>query len=129
MIRTLGAIAMLSGLLGGAGVPDGPSRSSPRTSASRLRNAVFQVVPVQTRRVDVVFMGQTALRLRTTDAAGEGETVYAAFDEQGKPSKGIALAPVPRDTRMGQAAVWLRPGMRLHPRDQDPEDDRDAGPG
>jgi len=88
MIRTLGAIAMLSGLL----VVLVFRWTEPIIAENQriaIENAVFQVVPGATRRVDVV-LGADGIAL-ATDAAGEGETVYAAFDEQGK-LKGIALA-------------------------------------
>ena len=88
MIRTLGVIAMLSGLL----VVLVFRWTEPIIAENQriaIENAVFQVVPGATRRVDVV-LGADGIAL-ATDAAGEGETVYAAFDEQGK-LKGIALA-------------------------------------
>ena len=88
MIRTLGAIAMLSGLL----VVLVFRWTEPIIAENQriaIEKAVFQVVPGATRRVDVV-LGADGIAL-ATDAAGEGETVYAAFDEQGK-LKGIALA-------------------------------------
>ena len=88
MIRTLGVIAMLSGLL----VVLVFRWTEPIIAENQriaIEKAVFQVVPGATRRVDVV-LGADGIAL-ATDAAGEGETVYAAFDEQGK-LKGIALA-------------------------------------
>jgi len=88
MIRTLGAIAMLSGLL----VVLVFRWTEPIIAENQriaIEKAVFQVVPGATQRVDVV-LGADGMAL-ATDAAGDGETVYAAFDEQGK-LKGVALA-------------------------------------
>ena len=88
MIRTLGAIAMLSGLLVVLVFRwTGPIIAENQRIA--IEKAVFQVVPGATQRVDVV-LGADGMAL-ATDAAGDGETVYAAFDEQGK-LKGVALA-------------------------------------
>ena len=88
MIRTLGAIAMLFGLL----VVLVFRWTDPIIAENQriaIEKAVFQVVPGATQRVDVV-LGADGMAL-ATDAAGDGETVYAAFDEQGK-LKGVALA-------------------------------------
>lgn len=88
MIRTLGAIAMLSGLL----VVLVFRWTEPIIAENQriaIEKAVFQVVPGATQRVDVVLEAD-GIAL-ATDAAGDGETVYAAFDEQGK-LKGVALA-------------------------------------
>lgn len=88
MIRTLGVIAMLSGLL----VVLVFRWTEPIIAENQriaIEKAVFQVVPGATQRVDVVLEAD-GIAL-ATDAAGDGETVYAAFDEQGK-LKGVALA-------------------------------------
>lgn len=88
MIRTLGAIAMLSGLL----VVLVFRWTEPIIAENQriaIEKAVFQVVPGATQRVDVV-LGADGMAL-AADATADGETVYAAFDEQGE-LKGIALA-------------------------------------
>ncbi|MEZ5588078.1 MAG: FMN-binding protein [Sedimenticolaceae bacterium] len=88
MIRTLGAIAMLSGLL----VVLVFRWTEPIIAENQriaIEKAVFQVIPGASRRVDVV-LGAGGLS-PAGNAAADGETVYAAFDEQGE-LKGLALA-------------------------------------
>ncbi|MFM1891391.1 MAG: hypothetical protein RLZ44_468 [Pseudomonadota bacterium] len=87
MVRTLGAIAMLSGLL----VVLVYQWTAPIIAENQriaIEKAVFEVVPGASRRVDLV-LGEQGL-FRADDPAAQGETVYAAFDEQGS-LKGVAL--------------------------------------
>jgi electron transport complex protein RnfG len=88
MIRTLGAIAMLSGLL----VVLVFQYTKPIIAENQrvaIEKAVFTVVPGASRRVDIV-LGENGV---TVSGEGDdpGETVYAAFDDQGN-LKGVALA-------------------------------------
>ncbi len=87
MIRTLGAIAMLSGLLVVA-VYQWTAPIIAENQRIAIEQAVFKVVPGATRRVDFI-VGAKGL-FRPGEAGAEGETVYAAFDDQGA-LKGIAL--------------------------------------
>ncbi|MCB1792129.1 MAG: FMN-binding protein [Gammaproteobacteria bacterium] len=86
MIRTLGGIAMLAGLL----VVVVFQWTAPYIAENQriaIEKAVFQVVPGASQRVDVV-LGEAGV-LAVGDAAGE--TVYAAFDDQGE-LRGLAVA-------------------------------------
>ncbi|MBT8428323.1 MAG: FMN-binding protein [Gammaproteobacteria bacterium] len=88
MIRTLGAIAMLSGLL----VVLVFQYTKPIIAENQriaIEKAVFKVVPGATRRVDVM-LGENGVALPGEDS-GAGEKVYAAFDDRGN-LKGVALA-------------------------------------
>ena len=88
MIRTLGAIAMLSGLL----VVLVFQYTKPIIAENQriaIEKAVFKVVPGASRRVDVM-LGENGVAVPGEDS-GAGEKVYAAFDDQGK-LKGVALA-------------------------------------
>jgi len=88
MIRTLGAIAMLSGLL----VVLVFQWTKPIIAENQriaIENAVFKVVPGATRRVDYV-LGSSGVA-GPSDVDAVGETLYAAFDNQGS-LKGVALA-------------------------------------
>jgi len=88
MIRTLGAIAMLSGLL----VVLVFQYTKPIIAENQrvaIEKAVFEVVPGASRRVDVV-LGENGLLL-SDDVQDAGEKIYAAFDEAGE-LKGVALA-------------------------------------
>jgi electron transport complex protein RnfG len=85
MVRTLGAIAMLSGLL----VVLVFQYTRPIIAENQriaIERAVFQVVPGATARRDWV-LNEEGL----TDSASDGETIYAAFDDDGL-LRGIALA-------------------------------------
>ena len=85
MIRTLGGIAMLSGLL----VVLVYQWTKPFIAENQriaIERAVFQVVPGASRRVDVCLDGSGIVEGGTA----QGETVYAAFDEQGG-LQGLAL--------------------------------------
>lgn len=85
MIRTLGTIAMLSGLIVVLVFRwTGPIIAENQRIA--IENAVFQVVPGASRWVEVA-LGADGPSAVTADAS----TVYAAFDDQGA-LKGIALA-------------------------------------
>lgn len=88
MIRTLGAIAMVSGLL----VVLVFQFTRPIIAENQriaIEKAVFRVVPGAVERVDLV-LGEAGVR-RPGDDEADGETVYAAFDAGGS-LKGIALA-------------------------------------
>ena len=88
MIRTLGAIAMLSGLL----VVLVFQYTKPIIAENQriaIEKAVFKVVPGASRRVDVM-LGENGVAVPGEDS-GAGEKVYAAFDDQGN-LKGVALA-------------------------------------
>jgi electron transport complex protein RnfG len=85
MIRTLGAIAMLSGLL----VVLVFQYTRPIIAENQriaIEQAVFQVVPGATVRRDWV-LTEAGL----TDPGGNGETIYAAFGADGV-LRGVALA-------------------------------------
>ena len=85
MIRTLGAIAMLSGLL----VVLVFQYTRPIIAENQriaIEQAVFQVVPGATTRHDWVL---TDAGLAETGS--DGQTIYAAYDEDGD-LKGVALA-------------------------------------
>jgi electron transport complex protein RnfG len=85
MIRTLGAIAMLSGLL----VVLVFEYTRPIIAENQriaIENAVFQVIPGANTRQDW-HLAEDGL----AEAGVPGETVYAAYDELGQ-LKGIALA-------------------------------------
>lgn len=87
MVRTLGVIAMLSGLL----VVLVFQWTAPMIAENQriaIERAVFDVVPGATRRVDFI-LGPKGL-FRPGDAGAEGETVYAAYDDQGV-LKGVAV--------------------------------------
>lgn len=84
MIRTLGAIAMLSGLL----VVLVFEYTKPIIAENQrvaIERAVFQVVPGASVRRDWV-LGERSLH-----AGGEGQTIFAAYDADGG-LRGIALA-------------------------------------
>ena len=86
MVRTLGAIAMLSGLL----VVVVFQITKPIIAENQriaIEKAVFRVVPGAAQRVDFI-LGETGVSV--PGEKGEGEKVYAAFDEAGQ-LKGIAL--------------------------------------
>ena len=86
MIRTLGLIAFLSGLL----VVVVFEYTRPIIAENQriaIEQAVFRVLPGSTRRVDLIL---DADGVRPADGA-DGETVYAAFDDLGN-LKGIAMA-------------------------------------
>ena len=88
MIRTLGAIAMLSGLL----VVLVYQWTKPIIAENQrvaIEQAVFKVVPGATRRIDLI-LGDQGVTL-PADAAAEGVPIYVAFDDQGN-LKGIAMA-------------------------------------
>jgi len=88
MIRTLGAIAMLSGLL----VVLVFQYTKPIIAENQriaIEKAVFKVVPGASRRVDIL-LGEAGIAF-PGEEAGKGEKVYAAFDETGR-LKGVALA-------------------------------------
>lgn len=88
MIRTLGAIAMLSGLL----VVLVFQYTKPIIAENQriaIEKAVFKVVPGASRRVDIM-LGENGVAVPGEDS-GAGEKVYAAFDDQGN-LKGVALA-------------------------------------
>ena len=88
MIRTLGAIAMLSGLL----VVLVFQYTKPIIAENQriaIEKAVFKVVPGASRRVDVM-LGENGVAVPGEDSDA-GEKVYAAFDDQGN-LKGVALA-------------------------------------
>lgn len=88
MIRTLGAIAMLSGLL----VVLVFQYTKPIIAENQriaIEKAVFKVVPGASSRVDIM-LGETGVGIPGEDG-GKGEKVYAAFDGQGR-LKGVALA-------------------------------------
>ena len=88
MIRTLGAIAMLSGLL----VVLVYQFTKPIIAENQriaTERAVFQVVPGATNRVDII-LGDDGVAL-AADGDADGETLYAAFDDAGE-LKGVALA-------------------------------------
>ena len=86
MARTLGAIAMLSGLL----VVLVYQFTKPIIAENQriaIEKAVFRVVPGAARRVDFI-LGEAGVS--APGAEGVGEKVYAAFDEAGR-LQGIAL--------------------------------------
>jgi electron transport complex protein RnfG len=86
MIRTLGAIAMLSGLL----VVLVFQFTKPIIAENQriaIEKAVFRVVPGAAQRVDYI-LGEAGVTVPGEE--GDGEKVYAAFDEAGE-LKGIAL--------------------------------------
>ena len=86
MIRTLGAIAMLSGLL----VVLVYQITKPIIAENQriaIEKAVFRVVPGAAQRVDYI-LGEAGVTVPGEE--GAGEKVYAAFDEAGE-LKGIAL--------------------------------------
>jgi len=88
MIRTLGAIAMLSGLL----VVLVFQYTKPIIAENQrigIEKAVFKVVPGASRRVDIM-LGESGV-MTPGENGGTGEKVYAAFDEEGG-LKGVALA-------------------------------------
>jgi len=88
MIRTLGAIAMLSGLL----VVLVFQYTKPIIAENQriaIEKAVFKVVPGASRRVDIM-LGESGVTV-PGENGGTGEKVYAAFDEEGG-LKGVALA-------------------------------------
>jgi electron transport complex protein RnfG len=88
MIRTLGAIAMLSGLL----VVMVFQYTKPIIAENQrlaIEEAVFKVVPGASRRVDIM-LGENGVTV-SGDDADAGEKVYAAFDDRGN-LKGVALA-------------------------------------
>ncbi len=87
MVRTLGAIAMLSGLL----VVLVFQVTKPIIAENQrvaIERAVFRVVPGASRRVDFM-LGEQGVALPGEPDA-DGEKVYAAFDDAGR-LKGIAL--------------------------------------
>jgi electron transport complex protein RnfG len=87
MIRTLGAIAMLSGLL----VVLVFQYTRPIIAENQrvaVEQAVFHVVPGATARRDWILLGD---RLVAADSGADGETVYAAYADDGS-LLGIALA-------------------------------------
>ena len=87
MIRTLGAIAMLSGLL----VVLVFQFTKPIIAENQrvaIEKAVFRVVPGASRRIDFV-LAEDGVRVPGT-GKDAGERVYAAFDDGGS-LKGIAL--------------------------------------
>ena len=87
MIRTLGVIAMLSGLL----VVLVFQYTKPIIAENQriaIEKAVFRVVPGASKRVDVV-LGESGVTAPGEGA--EGEKVYLAFDDAGE-LKGVALA-------------------------------------
>ena len=86
MVRTLGAIAMLSGLL----VVLVYQFTKPIIAENQriaIEKAVFRVVPGAARRVDFI-LGEAGVSMPGAEAVGE--KVYAAFDEAGR-LQGIAL--------------------------------------
>lgn len=88
MVRTLGAIAMFSGLL----VVLVFQWTKPYIAENQriaIERAVFKVVPGATRRVDILLGAQGPVDGETPSA--DGETVYVAFDDRGG-LKGVALA-------------------------------------
>jgi len=88
MISTLGAIAMLSGLL----VVLVYQFTKPIIAENQrvaIEKAVFQVVPGATRRVDFI-LGDDGVTVPGEDDA-TGEKIYVAFDDAGN-LKGVALA-------------------------------------
>jgi electron transport complex protein RnfG len=88
MIRTLGAIAMLSGFL----VVVVFQFTKPIIAENQriaIEQAVFKVVPGASRRVDLMLSEGGVLV--AGEGVLEGEKVYAAFDDSGK-LKGVALA-------------------------------------
>ena len=88
MIRTLGAIAMLSGLL----VVLVFQYTKPIIAENQriaIEKAVFKVVPGASRRVDIL-LGENGVAVPGEDS-GAGEKIYVAFDDEGK-LKGVALA-------------------------------------
>jgi electron transport complex protein RnfG len=88
MIRTLGAIAMLSGLL----VVLVFQYTKPIIAENQriaIEKAVFRVVPGASRRVDLI-LGENGVAV-PAEGVVDGEKVYAAFDEAGN-LKGVALA-------------------------------------
>ncbi len=89
MLRTLGGISLISGLL----VVLAYQLTLPIiTENQRLRTerAVFQVVPGAVSKQDFVLTGQG---LEPVGAGVQGEPVYAAYDKDGR-LKGIAIAGV-----------------------------------
>ena len=88
MVRTLGAIAMLSGLL----VVLVFQYTKPIIAENQrvaIEKAVFRVVPGGSKRVDVV-LGENGVAV-PGEGSVEGEKVYLAFDDAGE-LKGVALA-------------------------------------
>ncbi|MGB5639858.1 MAG: FMN-binding protein [Sedimenticolaceae bacterium] len=88
MIRTLGAIAMLSGLL----VVLVFQYTKPIIAENQriaIEKAVFTVVPGASRRVDIL-LGENGIAVPGGDN-GANEKVYVAFDDEGQ-LKGVALA-------------------------------------
>jgi len=87
MVRTLGAIAMLSGLL----VVLVFQYTKPMIAENQriaIEKAVFKVVPGASRRVDIM-LGENGVTVSGEDEDGV-EKVYAAFDDRGN-LKGVAL--------------------------------------
>ncbi len=88
MIRTLGAIAMLSGLL----VVLVYQFTKPIIAENQriaIEQAVFKVVPGAARRIDLV-LSEKGVSL-PGDAVENGVPIYVAFDDQGN-LKGVAMA-------------------------------------
>ena len=88
MIRTLGAIAMLSGLL----VVLVYQFTKPIIAENQriaIEQAVFKVVPGATRRIDLV-LSEQGVSL-PGDAVENGVPIYVAFDDRGN-LKGVAMA-------------------------------------
>ena len=88
MIRTLGAIAMLSGLL----VVLVYQFTKPIIAENQriaIEQAVFKVVPGATRRIDLV-LSEQGVSL-PGEAVENGVPIYVAFDDRGD-LKGIAMA-------------------------------------
>ena len=86
MVRTLGAIAMLSGLL----VVLVYQFTKPIIAENQriaIEKAVFRVVPGAAQRVDFI-LGEAGVSMPGEE--GVGEKVYAAFDEAGR-LQGVAL--------------------------------------
>ncbi|MES9936244.1 MAG: FMN-binding protein [Sedimenticola sp.] len=88
MLRTLGGVAMLAGFL----VVMVYQWTKPIIAENKriaIEKAVFRVVPGAASRKDFL-LGDAGLFAKAEAEAGEGETIYAAYDEQGA-LKGIAL--------------------------------------
>ncbi len=88
MLRTLGGIAMLAGFL----VVMVYQWTKPIIAENKriaIEKAVFRVVPGAASRKDFV-LGEGGLFPAAEAESGQGETIYAAYDEQGA-LKGIAL--------------------------------------
>ena len=86
MVRSLGGIAMLSGLLVVL-VYQWTKPFIDENQRIAIESAVFQVVPGATQRIDVV-LGEAGM---VAQGEGNGETVYAAFGKDGE-LRGLALA-------------------------------------